>query len=219
MGHKVHPVGFRLGINQPWQARWFADRDFAQVLKEDLKMRQEVAQRYRGAGVSRVDIERQGQVITLTVRTSRPGMVIGRDGKRVDEVRQALEALTKKRVKIQVSEVYQPELDATLLAYSVAEQIERRVALRRAMRQTAARAIQAGAKGVKIICSGRLMGSDIARRQVVQQGSMPLQTLRADIDFAVVEAHTLLGRIGVKAWVYRGEVQPQKAAGTEGAKE
>lgn len=202
-----------MGINQQWQARWFADRNFAQLLEEDLKIRREIANRYGEASVSRVDIERQGQVITLTIHTARPGMVIGRDGKRVEEVRQALEAFTHKRVKIVVSEIYQAELDATLLARGIAEQIGRRVAVRRAMRQALGRAMQAGAKGVRIICAGRLMGSDIARRDVAQQGSMPLHTLRAEIGFGFAEAHTLLGRIGVKAWVYRGETQPKRAEG------
>lgn len=211
MGHKVHPVGLRIGIHETWRSRWYDEKNFAKTLNEDIKIRETLMKQYRDAGISRVEIERQGTDVSVTVYTSRPGMVIGRDGQRVEEVRQKLEALSGKRLKLTVGEIYQPELDARLVARNVADQIERRIAFRRASRQTAARTMQAGAKGVKITVAGRLGGREIARRETVHQGRMPLHTLRADIDYAQEEARTMLGRIGVKVWIYKGEVLPGKA--------
>jgi small subunit ribosomal protein S3 len=212
MGHKVHPIGLRIGSHETWRSRWYDEKNFAQLLVEDVKIREAVMKHYRDAGISRIEIERQGTNTSVTVYTSRPGMVIGRDGQRVEEVRQLLEALSGKRVRLTVGEIYQPELDARLVARNIADQIERRVAFRRAIRQGAMRTMQAGAKGVKITVAGRLGGREIARRETVHQGRMPLHTLRADIDFAHEEARTLLGRIGVKVWIYRGDVLPSAEA-------
>lgn len=219
MGHKVHPIGLRLGLHQEWQARWFAEKAYTQFLVEDMKVRKALGQRYQEAGVSRVDIERQSNIINITLHTSRPGVVIGRGGQRVEEMRQFLEKLTDKKIKLTIQEVRQPELDAYLVAKGVAEQMQRRIAFRRAMKQAIGRTMQAGAKGIKIICSGRLAGAEIARRQTLKQGRVPLQTLRANIDFGIAEAHTTLGRIGVKVWIYKGDVIPEKveASGGTGA--
>ena len=210
MGHKVHPIGLRLGLHQEWQARWYAGQNYAQYLAEDMKIRTALARQYREAGVSRVDIERQSNQVGVTLHTSRPGVVIGRGGQRVEEVRQSLEKLTGKKLKLTIQEVRQPELDAYLVARGIAEQMERRVAYRRAMKQAITRTMMAGAKGIKIISSGRLGGREIARRETAKEGRVPLQTLRANIDFAVAEAHTTLGRIGVKVWIYKGDIIPEK---------
>ena len=210
MGHKVHPIGLRLGLHQEWQARWYEDRLYSQYLGEDMKIRTALARQYREAGVSRVDIERQSNQVGVTLHTSRPGVVIGRGGQRVEEVRQSLEKLTGKKLKLTIQEVRQPELDAYLVARGIAEQMERRVAYRRAMKQAITRTMMAGAKGIKIISSGRLGGREIARRETAKEGRVPLQTLRANIDFAVAEAHTTLGRIGVKVWIYKGDIIPEK---------
>jgi small subunit ribosomal protein S3 len=211
VGNKVHPIGLRLGLNQEWQARWFAEREYAQYLVEDMKVRRALQEKYREAGVSRVDIERQSNIINVSLHTSRPGVVIGRGGQRVEEMRQLLEGLTGKKVKLTIEEVRQPELDAYLVAKGVAEQMERRIAFRRAIKQAIARTIQAGAKGIRIMVSGRLGGAEIARRQTLKEGRLPLQTLRASIDFGLAEARTTLGRIGVKVWIYKGDIIPEKA--------
>lgn len=204
----MHPIALRIGIHETWRSRWFDEKNFAQLVVEDVKIREAVKKHYRDAGISRVEIERQGVNVSVTVHTSRPGMVIGRDGQRVEEVRQVLEGISGKRVRLTVGEIYQPELDARLVARNIADQIERRIAFRRVIRQAASRTMQAGAKGVKVTVGGRLGGREIARRETVHQGRMPLHTLRADIDFAIEEARTLMGRIGVKVWVYRGDVLP-----------
>jgi len=216
VGNKVHPVGLRLGLNQEWQAWWFAEKDYAKYLVEDMKVRRAVQQKYREAGISRVDIERQSNTMNVTLHTSRPGVVIGRGGQRVEEVRQHLEDLTGKKVKLTIEEIRQPELDAYLVAKGVAEQMERRIAFRRAIKQAIARTIQAGAKGIRIMCSGRLGGGEIARRQTLKEGRLPLQTLRANIDFGLAEARTTMGRIGVKVWIYKGDIIPEKKAQTSG---
>ncbi|HJW88941.1 MAG TPA: 30S ribosomal protein S3 [Dehalococcoidia bacterium] len=216
MGNKVHPIGLRLGLNQEWQARWFAEREYAQYLLEDMKVRKALQQKYREAGVSRVDIERQSNIINVTLHTSRPGVVIGRGGQRVEEVRQHLEKVTGNKVKLTIEEIRQPEMDAYLVAKGVAEQMERRIAFRRAIKQAIARTIQAGAKGIRIMCSGRLGGGEIARRQTLKEGRLPLQTLRANIDFGLAEARTTMGRIGVKVWIYKGDIIPEKKAQTIG---
>ncbi|MBI4298320.1 MAG: 30S ribosomal protein S3 [Chloroflexi bacterium] len=211
MGHKTHPIGFRLGINKEWQARWFPaqHQSYRSLLLDDLAIRKAIFSRYSDAGISRVEIERGAQDLVVTVHTSRPGIVIGRGGQRVEELRQALEKLTGKKSRLNVQEIRQTELDAFLVAQSVAQQLERRVAFRRAMRQALSRVMQAGAKGVKIICAGRLAGAEIARKDKVQQGRVPLHTLRADIDYGLAEAHTTMGRIGVKVWIYKGDVLPR----------
>ncbi len=209
MGHKVHPIGFRIGIIRDWQARWYADKQYAEFLQEDLKLRQAIRSKYAEAGVSLVEIERQANKVSVTIHTARPGVVIGRGGQRVDEMRRYLEELIGKRVQLNIQEIRQPELDAYLVARNIAEQIERRIAYRRAMKQTVFRTIQAGAKGVRISCAGRLGGAEIARRQTMHQGQVPLHTLRADIDYGFTEAHTTLGRIGVKVWIYKGDILPE----------
>ncbi len=209
MGHKVHPLGFRLGIIRDWQAKWYADKHFAENLREDVTLRQAIQARYAEAGVSLVEIERQANEVSITIHTSRPGVVIGRGGQRVDETRLHLEKLIGKRIRLNIQEIQQPELDAYLVARMIAEQIERRVAYRRAMKQALFRTMQAGAKGVRISCAGRLGGAEIARRQTMHQGQVPLHTLRADIDYGLIEARTTLGRIGVKVWIYKGDIRPE----------
>jgi small subunit ribosomal protein S3 len=211
MGRKVHPTGFRTGVIYDWKSRWYADKNFAELLQEDLKLRKIISQRYMDAGVSQVEIERQANnEITVTVHTSRPGIVIGRGGQRVDETRSFLEAALGKKVRMNVREVPQAELDAYLVARSVSDQLERRIAHRRAMKQTIFRTMQAGAKGIRIVCSGRLGGAEIARREKMGEGRVPLQTLRADIDYGLAEARTQMGRIGVKVWIYKGDILPER---------
>ncbi len=209
MGRKVHPVGFRIGIIRDWQAKWYADKHYPEFIQEDVKLRKAIRSRYAEAGVSLVEIERQANRVTITIYTARPGIVIGRGGQRVDETRHYLEELINKRVQLNIQEIRQPELDAYLVARMVAEQIGRRIAYRRAMKQALFRTMQAGAKGMKICCSGRLGGVEIARRQMMHQGRVPLHTLRADIDYGFTEAHTTLGRIGIKVWIYRGDILPE----------
>jgi small subunit ribosomal protein S3 len=209
LGRKVHPFGFRLGVVRNWQAKWFAEDSYLDFLQEDLKLRKAIASGYPEAGISLVEIERQANKVAIIIHTARPGVVIGRGGQRVDEMRANLEALIGKRIQLSILEIQQPELDAYLVARAVAEQIEHRVAFRRAMKQAMFRTIQAGAKGMRISCSGRLGGAEIARREVMHQGQVPLHTLRADIDYGFTEARTTLGRIGVKVWVYRGDVLPE----------
>ncbi|MBI2917207.1 MAG: 30S ribosomal protein S3 [Chloroflexi bacterium] len=208
MGHKVHPTGFRLGITKDWQARWYVRKGFAQTLKEDLALRGAVVKRYPGADVSRVTVDRGAGEVTVTVHTARPGIIIGRGGQRVEELRRLLEKIAGHPVRLNIQEVPQPELDATVVGQHVANQLERRINFRRAARQAVQRAIQAGAKGAKVIVSGRLAGAEIARTFTEKQGRVPLHTLRADIDYGFVEARTLMGRIGVKVWIYKGDVLP-----------
>ena len=209
MGHKVHPLGFRIGVIYDWQAKWYADKHFIDNLQEDIKLRQVIQAKYAQAGVSLVEIERQTNEVSITIHTAWPGVVIGRGGQRVDEMRLYLENLIRKRVRLTIREIQQPELDAYLVARTIAEQIERRVAYRRAIKQAIFRTIQAGAKGVRVSCAGRLGGAEIARRQTMHQGRVPLHTLRADIDYGFTEARTTLGRIGVKVWIYRGDIRPE----------
>jgi small subunit ribosomal protein S3 len=209
LGHKVHPLGFRLGVIRDWQSRWYADKSYIDFLQEDLKLRKAIQSRYAEAGISLVEIDRQANKVTVTIHTARPGVVIGRGGQRVDEMRAHLESLLGKRIQLNILEVQQPELDAYLVARSIAEQIEHRVAFRRAMKQAVFRTLQAGAKGIRISCAGRLGGAEIARREIIHQGQVPLHTLRADIDYGFTEAHTTLGRIGVKVWIYRGDILPE----------
>lgn len=209
MGRKVHPVGFRLGIIRDWQARWYADKNYISFLQEDLKLRKAINTKYAEAGISLVEIDRQANEVAITIHTARPGIVIGRGGQRVDEMRQFLEALIGKKVRLNIQEVRQPEMDAFLVARAIAEQMERRVAYRRAMKQAIFRTMQAGAKGMRVKCSGRLAGAEIARRLILHDGRVPLQTLRADIDYGFTEAHTTMGRIGVKVWIYKGEILPE----------
>jgi len=210
MGRKVNPVAFRIGITRDWTAKWHADKHFVEYLQEDIKLRKAIANRYKDAGVSQVEIERQANKVTVNIHTARPGIVIGRGGQRVDETRKHLEAVIGKRVQLNILEVAQPELDAYLVSRAVAEQMERRIAYRRAMKQAIFRTMQAGAGGIKISASGRLGGVEIARRQVMHQGRVPLHTLRADIDYGVSQAHINMGRIGIKVWIYRGDILPER---------
>ncbi|UCC16342.1 MAG: 30S ribosomal protein S3 [Dehalococcoidales bacterium] len=209
MGHKVHPTGFRIGVIRDWQAKWYADKHYAEFLQEDLKLREGIQKRYAEAAVSQVEIERQANKVSITIYTARPGIVIGRGGQRVDETRAYLEKLVGKKVQLNIQEIQRPELDAYLVAKQVAEQIERRIAFRRAMKQTLLRTMQAGAKGMKVSCAGRLGGAEIARRLTMHEGQVPLHTLRADIDYGFIEAKTTMGRIGVKVWIYKGDILPE----------
>ena len=209
MGHKTHPIGFRLGVIKGWQSRWFAGngKQYSSQVVEDWRIREVIRKQYAEAGISRVEIERSTQDITINVHTARPGIVIGRGGQRVDELRKLVEgAAGGKRVRLNVLEIRQPELDAYLVARNVADQLERRVMYRRATRQAVMRSMQAGARGIKVTVSGRLGGAEIARREKVMDGRVPLHTLRADIDYGLAEANTTMGRIGVKVWIYRGDV-------------
>jgi small subunit ribosomal protein S3 len=205
MGHKVHPYGFRIGINKPWLAKWYADRDYATLLQEDMKIRALVAKQLSNASVSQVEIERGINHVTVTVHTAKPGIVIGKGGANVELLRNSIGKLTDKKVKLEIKEVLQPELDAVLVAQSIAGQLERRIAFRKAVKQGVQRSIKAGAKGVKIQVSGRLGGTEMSRREWDKEGRIPLGTLRADISYGVVHAATTYGRIGVKVWIYRGE--------------
>jgi small subunit ribosomal protein S3 len=205
MGHKVHPYGFRIGIIKPWLAKWYADRDYATLLQEDMRIRQLVARQLANASVSQVEIERGINHVTVTVHTAKPGIVIGKGGANVELLRNSVGKLTDKKVKLEIKEILQPELDAMLVAQNVASQLERRIAFRKAIKQTIQRTIKAGAKGVKIQVSGRLGGSEMSRTEWDREGRIPLGTLRADISYGVVHARTTYGRIGVKVWIYRGE--------------
>ena len=213
MGQKTHPIGFRLGIVKDWQARWFAGKQeaYRNLVLEDLQVRGRIAESYPDAGISRVEIERSNNDVTVTIHTARPGIVIGRGGQRVEELRKDLERIIRRRARLNVQEIRQPELDAYLVARNVADQLERRIAFRRAIRQTLGRTMQAGAEGIKIICSGRLGGADIARSEKAMEGRVPLHTLRADIDYGLAEAATDFGRIGVKVWIYKGDILPETA--------
>ena len=212
MGQKVHPIGYRLGVNvgnrhvKEWMGKWYADKDYTKFLHEDLRVRQLIMGRLAEAGVSRVDIERSANQMTVTIHAAKPGIVIGKSGVKVEELRRNLEAMTGKRVRVTIQEIRQPELDAYLVARSVADQLERRVAFRRAMKQAVGRAMRFGAKGVRIQVAGRLGGAEMSRREWEREGRVPLHTLRADIDFGQAEARTTYGVIGVKVWIFRGEV-------------
>ena len=210
MGQKVNPHGIRLGIVKDWDARWYADKDFAQNLHEDIKIRDYLKKSLQTAGVPRVETERSKNRLKLTIHTAKPGMVIGRGGSGIEHIKEGLKNLTDKRVDINIAEIKQPDLDATLVAENIAAQLERRIAFRRAMKQAVGRTMRLGAKGIKIAVSGRLGGAEIARRESYREGSIPLHTLRADIDYGTAEAHTTYGRIGIKVWIFKGEVLPDK---------
>jgi small subunit ribosomal protein S3 len=207
MGQKVHPTGFRLGIIYDWQSKWFSDSEYRNLLEGDLAIRKYLQSAMKDAGVSRIEIERNANIVTIAIHTAKPGIVIGRSGQKVDELRTQLEALTGKRVRVNIQEIRMPELDAALVARSIADQLERRVAFRRALKQTVQRTMARGALGVKAMVAGRLGGAEMSRREAVMEGRVPLHTIRADIDFGRAEAHTTFGRIGVKVWVYKGEAE------------
>ena len=210
MGQKVNPHGIRLGIVKDWDAKWFADKDFADNLHEDIKIRDYLKNKLRAAGVSRMETERSKNRLKLTIHTAKPGMVIGRGGSGIEELREGLKGYTTTRVDIQIAEIKQPDMDATLVAENIAGQLERRIAFRRAMKQAVGRTMRLGAKGIKVALAGRLGGAEIARKEAYREGSIPLHTLRADIDYGTAEAHTTYGRIGVKVWIFKGEVLPEK---------
>lgn len=210
MGHKVNPIGLRLGINRTWDARWFATREYKDYLLEDLKLRNIVKEKYYHAGIPKIEIERLPGRVRVIIYASRPGIIIGRGGTSIEELRKILTEATGKNISITIQEVKNPDLEAQLLAENVAFQIEKRVAYRRAMKHVVARALKAGAKGVKVSCSGRLAGAEIARSEWYREGSVPLQRLRADIDYGFAEAMTTYGKIGIKVWIYRGDVLPEK---------
>jgi small subunit ribosomal protein S3 len=211
VGQKVHPYGLRLGIIKDWEGKWYADRkEYSAHLHEDLVMRRMIKERFFTAGVPRVEIERAANRTRITIHTARPGMVIGRGGTEVERLRAELERMTGKQVQINIVEVKQAELDAQLVAENVAFQLERRISFRRAMRQAQQRSMRMGAKGIKVRVAGRLGGAEIARTEWTNEGSVPLHTLRGDIDYGFAEARTTYGRIGVKVWIYKGEVLPQR---------
>lgn len=213
MGHKVHPYGFRLGIIKDWEGKWYANRrEYRELVHEDLALRRIVKERFFTAGVPRIDIERAANRVKVTIHTARPGMVIGKGGSEVDNLRKQLEKVSGKQVQINIVEIKHPDLDAQLVAEGVAFQLERRISFRRAMRQAQQRSMRAGAKGIKVRVSGRLGGAEIARSEWNNEGSIPLHTLRGDVDYGFAEAHTTYGRIGVKVWIYKGEILPQKKA-------
>lgn len=212
MGQKVHPLGFRLGYVKTWNSRWYAKKDYPQLLHEDLKIRGLVKEKLYHAGVSRIEIERSGNQIKLYISTARPGIIIGRKGAEVDKLKAELEAMTKRQVQINIKEIRKPELDAQLVAENIAMQLEKRVSYRRAMKKAVAAALRLGALGIKVHCAGRLGGAEIARKEWYREGRVPLHTLRADIDYGLAESKTTYGRIGVKVWIYRGDLLPQAAA-------
>ncbi len=209
MGQKVHPYGFRLGVNQDWRAKWYAGKNYAQFLLDDLRLRRVVEERCAGGAVARVETERSGDEVYITLYSARPGILIGRGGQNVEALKSELEKVSGDKIRLTIREVDHPELEAVLVARSIAGRLEERIPFRRAMRQASFRTMQAGAKGVKIMCRGRLGGLEIARTETVHQGQMPLHKLRANIDYGVAEAHTLMGRIGIKVWVYKGDIVPE----------
>ncbi|MBX7240625.1 MAG: 30S ribosomal protein S3 [Bacteroidia bacterium] len=206
MGQKTHPIGLRLGITKGWDSNWYGGRNFADKLIEDEKIREYLNTRIPKGGISKIVIERTLKKITITIHTSRPGIVIGKGGKEVDLLREEIKNLTKKEVQINIYEIKRPELDATLVGQQVASQLEARVSFRRAMKMSLSNTMRIGAGGCKIMCSGRLGGAEMARTEQYKEGRVPLQTLRADIDYALVEAHTIYGVIGVKVWIFRQEL-------------
>ena len=206
MGQKVHPYGFRLGFNKPWRSRWFAKQGYATLLREDLELKAALTERLKSAGVSSIEVDRPGNKLRVTIRTSRPGIIIGRKGAEIEKLKQDMARKTKREVFIDIQEVHKPELDAQLVSESIALQLEKRVAFRRAMRKAVDSALRFGCKGIKVRVSGRLNGAEIARSEWYLQGQLPLHTLRADIDYGFAEAHTTYGVIGIKAWLYKGEI-------------
>jgi small subunit ribosomal protein S3 len=209
LGHKVHPTGFRVGVIYDWQSKWYAGKNYKTQLHEDIAIRKRIMNvGGPDAGVSRVEIDRNANQMTVTIHTAKPGIVIGRSGANVDQLRTELEKTTGRRVRVNINEIRTPELDAYLVARSIAEQLQRRVAFRRAIKQGVQRTMQRGAKGIKVMVGGRLGGAEMSRRETEKAGRIPLHTLRADIDFGIAEAHTTFGRIGVKVWIYKGEIMP-----------
>jgi len=213
MGHKTHPLGFRLGIIKDWKTHWYANnaRDYSKLLLEDIKLRESINGEYQGfsdAGIAKIEIDRGTQDTVINIHSARPGILIGREGERVKNLRARLEEIAEHRIQLNIIEIEQPELNPYLVGRNIADQLQRRVAYRRAIRQAAQRAMQAGAQGIKIIVKGRISGAEIARNEKLLMGQVPLHTLRADIDYAIAEAHTAMGRIGIKVWIYHGQILP-----------
>jgi small subunit ribosomal protein S3 len=217
MGHKVHPYGFRLGVSRTWNAKWYAGKGYTDLLKEDISIRQLVTKRLANASVSGVEIERGINHVTVTIHTAKPGIVIGKGGANVEALRQQIGRLTTRKVKLEIKEIRQPELDAVLVAANIAQQLTRRIAFKKAMKQAVQRTMKAGARGVKINVAGRLGGSEMARREWEKEGRVPLGTLRADISYGQVLARTTYGAIGVKVWIYRGDIIPERHLPREAA--
>src|SRR5438094_5697690 len=211
MGQKVHPYGLRLGINKPWKSRWFIERGYDKLLVEDVKLKAELREKLKQAGVSSVEVERPGNKLRLIIRTARPGIIIGRKGAEIDKLKADLQKRTNREVFIDIQEIHRPELDAQLVGESIALQLEKRIAFRRAMRKSVDSALRFGAKGIKVRVSGRLNGAEIARSEWYLQGRLPLHTLRADVDYGFAQAYTTYGVIGIKCWIYKGEILPSRA--------
>jgi small subunit ribosomal protein S3 len=211
MGQKVHPIGFRLGVIRSWESKWYEEKNYAQWLHEDIKIREFVKEKLGQAGISRIEIERAANKIKVNVHTARPGIVIGKRGAGIETVKKDLQALTKSEVYLNVVEVRKAETDAQLVSENIAQQLERRIAFRRAMKKAVQTALKFGAKGIRVACAGRLGGSEMARYEWYREGRVPLHTLRADIDYGFAEARTTYGKIGVKVWIMRGEVLPTSA--------
>ena len=210
MGQKVHPYGFRLGYTKPWRSRWFVVRGYDKLLAEDIKLKAELKEKLKSAGISAVEIERPGNKLRVIIKTARPGIIIGRKGAEIDKLKVDLQKSTGREVFVDIQEVHKPELDAQLVSESIALQIEKRVGFRRAMRKSVDSALRFGCKGIKVRVSGRLNGNEIARSEWYLQGRLPLHTLRADIDYGFAEARTTYGVIGIKCWIYKGEILQQK---------
>jgi small subunit ribosomal protein S3 len=206
MGQKVHPYGFRLGVTKTWRSRWFAKQDYSKLLHEDLELKESLLARLKAAGVSSIEVDRPGNKLRITIRTSRPGIIIGRKGAEIEKLKGDLAKKTKREIFIDIQEVHRPELDAQLVSESIALQLEKRVAFRRAMRKSVDSALRFGCKGIKVRVSGRLNGAEIARSEWYLQGQLPLHTLRADVDYGFSQAYTTYGVIGIKVWIYKGEV-------------
>ena len=209
MGQKVHPHGLRVGIIKTWDSRWFAGKNFAKFLHEDVKIREYIKKKLFTSGISQVEIERAGGRVKITIHTGKPGMVIGRGGAGIEELRKNLTKFTDAQIDVNIAEVKQQDMSSVLVAENIAAQLEKRIAFRRAMKQAVGRTMKSGAKGIKVMVSGRLGGAEIARSESYREGRIPLHTLRADIDYGTAEAHTTYGRIGIKVWIYKGEVLPE----------
>lgn len=209
MGQKVHPKGLRVGIIRGWDSNWYADKNYTELLHEDIKIREYIKKKLFAAGVSSVEIERAANRLKVSIHTAKPGIVIGRGGQEVENLRKTLEKMTDKKVSVNIIEIKKPELDAQLVAEGIAAQLVKRIAFRRAMKQSVSRTMRMGALGIKIACAGRLAGAEIARTEWYSEGKVPLHTLRADIDYGFAEADTTYGKIGVKVWLYKGEILPE----------
>jgi small subunit ribosomal protein S3 len=214
LGQKVHPIGFRLGIIRPWTARWYADKNYTQLVHEDLEIRNRIKERHTNAAVAGIDIDRSANNVTVSIHTARPGIIIGKSGQNVEQLRQSLERFSGKKVKVNIIEVRQPDINATLVARNIADQLEKRVSFRRAMKQSLQRGMERGALGMKVTVAGRLGGAEMSRRETERRGRVPSQTLRADIDYGTAEALTTFGMIGVKVWIYHRDIltRPEPAA-------